>query len=187
MAINLIKGQRMSLEKGLTNISVGLGWDPNEGLGDDYDLDASAFMLNARAKLPQDEYFVFYNNKYSPDGAVEGADDDLTGGASDGGDDETIKLDLTKVNKEVEEIVFVVTIHDAVNRKQNFGQVRNSYIRIIDEDTQQEILKYELDEDYSIETSLEFGRIYRRKSEWKFEAMGKGYKEDLGYFVNKYN
>lgn len=186
MAINLTKGERVSLSTGLTKISVGLGWDPNEGTGYDFDLDASAFMLGGNGKLPQDEYFVFFNNKYSPDGAVEGADDDLTGGASDGGDDEEIKVELSKVSQSIQEIVFVVTIHEAVQRKQNFGQVRNSYIRIVDESNNQEIMKYELDEDYSIETSVEFGRLYRRGNEWKFEAMGKGYKEELGYFVNKY-
>ncbi|TKG95193.1 TerD family protein [Puteibacter caeruleilacunae] len=187
MAINLTKGQRVSLEKGLQKITVGLGWDPNEGTGHDFDLDASAFMLGANEKIPQDEYFVFYNNMYSPDGAVEGAEDDLTGGNSDGGDDEEIKVDLPKVSTDIQEIVFVVTIHEYEVRKQNFGQVRNSYIRIVNAETNEEIMKYELDEDYSTETAIEFGRLYRRGGEWKFEAMGKGFEKDLGYFVNKYN
>ncbi len=187
MAINLSKGERVSLAKGLKNISVGLGWDPNEGTGAEFDLDASAFMVNENGKIPEDEFFVFYNNKYSPDGAVEGADDDQTGGNSDGGDDEEIKIDLSKVDSRIKEIVVVVTIHDANQRGQNFGQVRNSYIRVVDEATNEELMKYELDEDYSIETSIEFGRIYRRGDEWKFEAMGKGYKEEIAYFLNKYN
>ncbi len=187
MAINLSKGERISLEKGLSKIKVGLGWDPNEGTGNDFDLDASAFMIGSNGKIPKDEYFIFYNNKYSPDGSVEGADDDRTGGNSDGGDDEEITVELTKVSDVIQEIIFVVTIHEATANNQNFGQVRNSYIRIVDEATNQEILKYELDEDYSIEQSIEFGRLYRRGSEWKFEAMGRGYKEELGYFVNKYN
>ena len=187
MAINLSKGERVSLDKGLNNITVGLGWDPNEGSGDDFDLDASAFMLGTNGKIPQEEYFIFYNNQFSPDGAVEGAEDDLTGGASDGGDDEEIKIQLSKVSKDIQEIVIVVTIHEYNIRKQNFGQVRNSYIRIVDDNTNEEIMKYELDEDYSIETSVEFARLYRRGSEWKFEAMGKGYNEGLGYFVNKFN
>ncbi len=187
MAINLSKGERISLSKGLSNISVGLGWDPNEGTGHEFDLDASAFMIGENGKIPQDEFFIFYNNKYSPDGAVEGADDDRTGGASDGGDDEEIKIQLNKVDKRVQEIVVVVTIHDAGPRNQNFGQVRNSYIRIVDETTSEEIMKYELDEDYSVETAVEFGRLYRKGEEWKFEAMGKGYKEDLGFFLGKYN
>lgn len=187
MAINLSKGQRVSLESGLKNITVGLGWDPNEGTGFDFDLDASAFMLGENGKIPQDEYFVFYNNKFSPDGAVEGADDDTTGGAADDGDDEEIKVQLTKVSSDIKEIIFVVTIHEYDLRKQNFGQVRNSYIRIVNTDTNEEIMKYELDEDYSTETSIEFGRLYRRGSEWKFEAMGKGYESGLEFFVNKYN
>ncbi len=187
MAINLSKGERVSLSKGLSKIKVGLGWDPNDGTGAEFDLDASAFMISSSGKIPQDGYFVFYNNKYSPDGAVEGADDDRTGGASDGGDDEEIKVELNKVSQEITEIVFVVTIHEAAQRNQNFGQVRNSYIRVVDEATNEEIMKYELDEDYSIESSIEFGRLYRRNNEWKFEAMGKGYKEDLGYFLGKYN
>ncbi|MCG8700795.1 MAG: TerD family protein, partial [Bacteroidales bacterium] len=111
MAINLTKGERVSLSKGLQNISVGLGWDPNEGTGHEFDLDASAFMVGENGKLPQDEFFIFYNNKFSPDGAVEGADDDRTGGASDGGDDEEIKIDLVKVDQKISEIIIVVTIH----------------------------------------------------------------------------
>ncbi|MEM6725084.1 MAG: TerD family protein [Bacteroidota bacterium] len=185
MAINLEKGQRMSL--GLTNIKLGLGWDPNQSTGADFDLDASVFCLGENGKIPEDKYFIFYNNKYSPDGAVEGAEDDQTGGASDGGDDEEIKVNLTKLSPIIQELVFVVTIHDAVKNGQNFGQVRNSYIRIVDEQSDSEIAKYELEEDFSVETSVEFGRLYRKNGEWKFQATGEGYKEDLGYFVNKYN
>ena len=184
MAINLEKGQRISV--GLSQVTIGLGWDPNQGTGHDFDLDASAFMLAENKKIPQDEYFVFYNNKYSPDGAVEGADDDTTGGSSDEGDDEQIKVNLDKVDPKIQEIVVVVTIHDSGTRKQNFGQVRNSYIRLVDESKDEEIAKYELEEDYSIETAVEFGRLYRKGNEWKFQAMGDGYKEDLGFFVSKY-
>jgi tellurium resistance protein TerD len=187
MAIELSKGERVTLQRGLKNITLGLGWDPNEGTGHDFDLDASAFMLNTNGKIPKDEYFIYYNNMFSPDGSVEGAEDDLTGGASDGGDDEEIKVNLEKVSHDIEEIVFVVTIHDFEARKQNFGQVRNSYIRIVNTDSNEEIMKYELDEDYSIETAVEFARLYRRGGEWKFEAMGKGYDKGLEYFVNKYN
>ena len=184
MAINLQKGQRISV--GLSNVTLGLGWDPNQSTGADFDLDASVFCLGDNGKIPQDEYFVFYNNKFSPDGAVEGADDDTTGGASDGDDDEQIKVNLNKVDAKIKEIVCVVTIHDAQQRSQNFGQVRNSYIRIVDDSTNKEIAKYELEEDYSIETAVEFGRLYRKGDEWKFQAMGDGYKEDLNYFVQKY-
>lgn len=184
MAINLQKGQR--IEIGLQKVGVGLGWDPNESTGFDFDLDASAFMLGENKKLPADEFFVFYNNQKSPDGAVESSGDDLTGGNSDGGDDETLTVDLSKVDPRVNEILFTATIHDAENRRQNFGQVRNSYIRIYNAITNEEIAKYDLDEDFSIETAVEFGRLYRRNGEWKFEAIGNGYKGGLEHFVNKY-
>lgn len=184
--INLEKGQRISMDKGLTLVGVGLGWDPNEGTGYDFDLDASAFMLGENGRIPADEYFVFYNNQKSPDGSVESTGDDLTGGNSDGGDDETINVDLTKVDSKIQEIVFTATIYKAEERKQNFGQVRNSYIRIYDAKTDTEIARYDLDEDFSIETAVEFGRLYRRSGEWKFEAMGIGNKGGLQSLVNKY-
>lgn len=182
--INLQKGQR--IEIGLSKVGVGLGWDPNESTGFDFDLDASAFMLGSNKKLPKNEFFVFYNNQISPDGAVESSGDDTTGGNSDGGDDETLTIDLTKVDPNIQEIIFTVTIHEAEARKQNFGQVHNSYIRIYNAATNEEIARYDLDEDFSIETAVEFGRLYKRGSEWKFEAMGIGYKGGLQYFVDKY-
>jgi tellurium resistance protein TerD len=184
MAISLVKGQKIDI--GLSKISVGLGWNPNEGTGHDFDLDASAFMINSKRIIPADEYFVFYGNTDSPDGALHHTGDDPTGGNSADGDDETIEVDLSKVNNEIEEILFVVTIHDAVARKQNYGQVRNSYIRIVDNSSNQEIAKYELGEDFSIETGVEFGRLYKRDNKWKFEASGIGYKEDLAFFLSKY-
>jgi len=183
MAINLIKGQRIDI--GLSKVGVGLGWDPNDGTGFDFDLDASAFMLSSNKKIPKDEFLVFYNNQISPDGAVESSGDDLTGGSSDG-DDETLTVDLAKVDPKISEIIFTVTIHDSEARKQNFGQVRNSFIRIYNAQTNEEIAKYELDEDFSLETAVEFGRLYRRGSEWKFEALGIGYKGGLAFFVKKY-
>lgn len=184
--INLEKGQRISMDKGLTLVGVGLGWDPNEGTGYDFDLDASAFMLGESGRIPTNEYFVFYNNQKSPDGSVESTGDDLTGGNSDGGDDETINVDLSKVDPKIQEIVFTATIYKAEERRQNFGQVRNSYIRIYDAKTNAEIARYDLDEDFSIETAVEFGRLYRRGDEWKFEAMGIGNKGGLQSLVNKY-
>lgn len=184
--INLEKGQRISMDKGLTLVGVGLGWDPNEGTGYDFDLDASAFMLGESGRIPTDEYFVFYNNPKSPDGSVESTGDDLTGGNSDGGDDETINVDLSKVDPKIQEIVFTATIYKAEERRQNFGQVRNSYIRIYDAKTNAEIARYDLDEDFSIEIAVEFGRLYRRGDEWKFEAMGIGNKGGLQSLVNKY-
>ncbi|MBN8642814.1 MAG: TerD family protein [Flavobacteriales bacterium] len=184
MAINLQKGQKIDI--GLTRITVGLGWDPNEGTGFDFDLDASAIMIDENRKLLDEEYFIFYNNLKSPDGSLEHTGDDPDGKSSDGNDDEAIKVDLSKINDKVNEILFVVTIEDFERRKQNFGQVRNSYIRIVDEDSNTEIAKYELDEDFSIETGVEFGRLYKRNGQWKFEASGIGYKADLGYFLEKY-
>jgi len=184
MAINLQKGQK--IEIGLTNISVGLGWNPNEGTGAAFDLDASAFMIDAGRTIPAEGYFVFYGNTDSPDGALHHTGDDPTGGNSDGGDDETITVDITKVDPSIQEILFVVTIHEAATRRQNFGQVRDSYIRLVDNGTGSEIAKYELGEDFSIETGVEFGRLYRREGKWRFEASGIGYKEDLAYFLAKY-
>lgn len=184
MAINLQKGQKIDI--GLSQISVGLGWTPNEGTGHDFDLDASAFMINSSRQIPQEEYFIFYGNTDSPDEALHHTGDDPTGGNSAEGDDEVIEVDLHKVDGNIQEILFVVTIHDAIARKQNFGQVRNSYIRIVDNATNTEIAKYELDEDFSIETAVEFGRLYKRENKWKFEASGIGYKEDLAFFLGKY-
>lgn len=184
MAISLVKGQKIDI--GLSKISVGLGWNPNEGTGHDFDLDASAFMINANRIIPADDYFVFYGNTDSPDGALHHTGDDPTGGNSADGDDETIEVDLSKINDDIQEILFVVTIHDATARKQNYGQVRNSYIRIVDNSSNQEIAKYELGEDFSIETGVEFGRLYKRDNKWKFEASGIGYKEDLAFFLSKY-
>lgn len=184
MAINLQKGQKIDI--GLTRITVGLGWDPNEGTGHDFDLDASAIMIDDNRKLLDEEYFIFYNNLKSPDGSLEHTGDDPDGKSSDGADDEAIRVDLSKVNDRVNEILFVVTIEDFERRKQNFGQVRNSYIRIVDEENNVEIAKYELDEDFSIETGVEFGRLYKRNGQWKFEASGIGYRADLGFFLEKY-
>ena len=177
MAINLQKGQR---------IDIGLGWDPNEGTGYDFDLDASAFMIDDQRLIPSEPFFVFYGNVDSPDGALHHTGDDPTGGNSADGDDESIQVDLSKVDPRVNEILFVVTIHEAQSRGQNYGQVRNSYIRIVDNNTGQEVAKYELGEDFSIETAVEFGRLYRRNGQWKFEASGIGYKEDLAFFLSKY-
>ena len=184
MAINLQKGQKIDI--GLSRISVGLGWTPNEGTGIAFDLDASAFMIDSNRLIPQEEYFVFYGNTSSPDDALQHTGDDNTGGNSANGDDEIIQVDLSKVNAAINEILFVVTIHDAIDRRQNFGQVRDSYIRIVDENSGEEIAKYELGEDFSIETGVEFGRLYKRDDKWKFEASGIGYKEDLAFFLSKY-
>ncbi|WP_432712230.1 TerD family protein [Pedobacter sp.] len=183
MAINLQKGQRENIDA--PKFTIGLGWDTNSSTtGTAFDLDASIFMLDANKKLVSDEHFVFYNNLTSPDGAVEHTGDNLTGDGD--GDDEQILVDLTKVGSAVAEICIVVTIHDAESRRQNFGQVRNSFIRILDSSTNEVVLKYELEEDFSIETAVEFGRIYKRENKWKFEAVGMGMKGGLQDYLNKY-
>lgn len=183
MAINLQKGQRENIDA--PKFTIGLGWDTNSSsTGSAFDLDASVFMLNDQKKLISDESFIFYNNLVSPDGAIEHTGDNLTGDGD--GDDEQIKIDLTKVSNTLSEICIVVTIHDAENRRQNFGQVRNSFIRIFDAVTNEVILKYELEEDFSIETAVEFGRIYKREDKWKFEAVGAGMKGGLQDYLNKY-
>ncbi|WP_029276953.1 TerD family protein [Pedobacter borealis] len=183
MAINLQKGQRENIDA--PKFTIGLGWDTNSSsTGSAFDLDASVFLLNDQKKLISDESFVFYNNLVSPDGSVEHTGDNLTGDGD--GDDEQIKIDLTKADAKVNEICIVVTIHDADNRRQNFGQVRNSFIRIFDAVTNEVILKYELEEDFSIETAVEFGRIYKREGKWKFEAVGVGMKGGLQDYLNKY-
>lgn len=183
MAINLQKGQRESINT--PKFTVGLGWDTNEGTGHDFDLDASVFILGENRKLLSDQHFVFYNNLKSPNDAVVHTGDNLTGEGD--GDDEQLLVDLSKIDSNASEICIVVTIHDAEQRKQNFGQVRNSFVRIADSVTDEDLLKYELDEDFSIETAVEFGRIYKRNGEWKFEAVGNGLKGGLQDFLNKYN
>ena len=192
MAINLTKGQRVDI--GLQKIGVGLGWDPNTaGTGPDFDLDASAFMLGENGQVPAEAFFVFYGSEHensegkksSPDNAVSSSGDDRTGGSSDG-DDETLMVDLGKVDPRISEIVFTVTIYEFEQRRQNFGQVRNSFIRIYDAVTNEEICKYELDEDFSVETAVEFGRLYKRGGSWRFEAMGTGHSGGLNTFVSKY-
>ncbi|MDB5070294.1 MAG: terD [Candidatus Eremiobacteraeota bacterium] len=185
MSIDLQKGQR--LDVGLSKIHVGLGWDPAEGKSNfDYDLDASAFMLGANKKLVTDQFFVFYNNKVSPDGAVAAGEDDQSGTSTAGGDDETIDIDLDRVDQRVQEILICVSIHEAQERRQNFGQVGNAFIRIVNGQDNVELAKYELAEDFSVETAVEFGRLYRRESKWRFEAVGIGYRGGLNELVNRY-
>lgn len=184
MAINLEKGQRVSVE--LPQFTIGLGWDTNQtSTGVDFDLDASAFILGENGKLIADEYFVFYNNLSSPDEAVNHTGDNLTGEGE--GDDESINIDLSKIDARAVEIIFVVTIHKAAERKQNFGQVHNAFIRVYNTATGEELLRYDLDEDFSVETAVEFGRLYKRKGEWKFEAIGTGQKGGLAEYLDKYN
>lgn len=189
MAINLEKGGRINLEKeapGLKKVLIGLGWDGNASdTGAEFDLDASAFMLDAADKLTVDGGFVFYNNLKSFDGALIHSGDNRTGAGD--GDDEMLTLELSKVDAAIVNIPFVVTIHEAAQRSQNFGQVRNAYVRLVDAETNKEIAKYELDEDFSAETAVEFGRLYKKDGEWRFQAVGTGFKTGLDAFVNKYS
>lgn len=184
MAINLQKGQRESINS--PKFTIGLGWDTNSSsTGTAFDLDASVFILGENKKILSDQHFIFYNNPKSPGGGVEHTGDNLTGDGA--GDDEQIIIDLAKVDATAVEICVVVTIHDAETRRQNFGQVRNSFVRIFDSASNEVLLKYELEEDFSIETAVEFGRIYKRNNEWKFEAVGVGMKGGLQDYLNKYN
>jgi tellurium resistance protein TerD len=188
MTINLSKGERVSLSKeapGLKKAGVGLGWDTNASdTGAAFDLDVSVFMIGSNGKVPNEQYFIFYNNLKSPDGSVESLGDDRTG--EGGGDDETVFVELNTVDPNIQEIVFVVTIYEAENRRQNFGQVRNSYIRIYNNETDVEITRYDLEEDFSRETAIEIGRLYRKDGEWRFQAVGQGYNSGLETFVQQY-
>ncbi len=181
MAISLKKGQKVDLTKGnpsLTKILVGLGWDTNKYDGGfDFDLDAAAFCLNSTGKVNKDEDFVFYNNLKHESGAVEHMGDNLTGEGE--GDDEEIKIDLPKVPANIEKIDFTVTIYDAEARKQTFGQVSNAYIRVVDDSTGKELIRYDLGEDFSVETAVVVGELYRHNGEWKFNAIGSGFSGGL--------
>ncbi len=177
MAISLQKGQKVDLTKGNANLSkivVGLGWDVNKYSGGyDFDLDAAAFLLGANGKVTSDADFVFYNNLKHASGSVMHLGDNLTGSGE--GDDEQIKVDLAKVPANIDKIDFTVTIYDADVRQQNFGQVSNAFIHIVDEVTNQELIRYDLGEDFSIETAVVVGELYRKNGEWKFNAIGSGF------------
>ena len=180
MSVSLSKGGNVSLSKqapGLTAVVVGLGWDPRTTTGADFDLDASAIMLDTSGRVLSDSHFVFFNNLQSPDGSVEHLGDNLTGAGE--GDDEQIKVNLTAVPAEVGKVVFPVSIYEADQRQQNFGQVRNAFIRIVNQADNSEIARYDLTEDASTETAMIFGEIYRSFGEWKFRAVGQGYASGL--------
>jgi tellurium resistance protein TerD len=181
MAISLSKGGNVNLSKeapGLNKIVVGLGWDARATDGAAFDLDASAFLVKLDGKVRSDSDFCFYNNKVVADGAVQHTGDNLTGAGE--GDDETVKVELSKIPADLDKVVFAVTIHEAETRKQNFGQVNHAYIRIVNEDGGQEIARYDLSEDASIETAMIFGEIYRVGADWKFKAVGQGFAGGLG-------
>jgi|ERR687886_487942 tellurium resistance protein TerD len=191
MAVSLEKGQRVSLEKvapGLSEVFIGLGWDvKSTDTGYDFDLDSSVFLLGANEKLISDSHFIFYNNLTSPDPdkSVQHLGDNLTGVGE--GDDEVIKINLKKVPTDVQKIVITVTIHEAQQRKQNFGQVQNAFVRVVNAQTKQEAVRYDLVEDYSIETALIMAELYRKDGEWRLNAVGAGYQGGLQALLDRYS
>ncbi|MBF0159106.1 MAG: TerD family protein [Magnetococcales bacterium] len=188
MGVMLSKGGNVSLSKeapGLTKIMVGLGWDVRATDGGDFDLDASAFLLKADSKVRSDGDFVFYNQLQSPDGSVVHTGDNRTGVGE--GDDEVVKIDLAAVPAEIQKIAFAVTIHEADARRQSFGMVSNAFIRVVNDDgSKKELARYDLTEDSSTETAMIFGEVYRHNSEWKFRAVGQGFKGGLGPLARNY-
>lgn len=188
MAISLQKGQKVDLTKGnpgIKHLMVGLGWDVNQFDGGvDFDLDASAFLLGESGRVPTQDEFIFYGNLKHKSESVVHMGDNLTGEGD--GDDEQIFVDLTKVPANISKVAFTVTIYEAEERRQNFGQVANAYIRIVDEDTKQEIIRYDLGEDFSIETALVVGELYRHGGEWKFNAIGSGFQGGLAALCGNY-
>ena len=180
MGVSLAKGGNVSLTKAAPNLRavlVGLGWDARTTSGQDFDLDASALLVGATGKVLSDQHFVFFNNLTSPEGSVEHTGDNLTGEGE--GDDEALKVNLETVPAEVERIVFPVSIYDAQSRSQSFGQVRNAFIRIVNQADNAELARYDLTEDASTETAMVFGELYRHNGEWKFRAVGQGYDTGL--------
>lgn len=187
MAISLQKGGRISLTKEaptLKKVHVGLGWDERATDGSEFDLDASAFLLNDQGKVRSDSDFIFYNQLESTDGSVKHTGDNRTGVGE--GDDEVILLSLDGIPGDVHKIAFTVTIHDAEKRQQNFGQVANAFIRLVNAETNEEVVRYDLTEDSSIETALIFGEIYRHNEEWRFSAVGQGYAGGLASLCQQY-
>lgn len=187
MSISLVKGANVSLSKeepGLTRILIGLGWDARATDGADFDLDASAFLLSAENKVRSDDDFIFYNQMRSPEGSVEHTGDNRTGEGD--GDDEAIKVDLSKVPGEIQKLAIAVTIHEAEDRRQNFGMVQNAFIRIVNDADGRELARYDLTEDYSVETALVFGEVYRNGADWKFRAVGQGYQGGLAPLASNY-
>jgi tellurium resistance protein TerD len=181
MAVSLSKGQKVDLTKtnpGMSKVVVGLGWDTNKyDGGNDFDLDSSVFLLGDNGKVTSENDFVFYNNTTGADGAVVHTGDNRTGEGD--GDDEQVKINLSSVPANIQRITFTITIHDGEARNQNFGQVSNAYARILNEDTGEELIRYDLGEDFSIETALVVGELYRHNGEWKFSAIGSGYQGGL--------
>ena len=182
--INIVKGQKIDVTKGnagLTKLTIGLGWDVSKFGGSNFDLDASAAVVGENGKLLSDNDFVFFNNLTNPTGSVASGGDNLTGAGA--GDDETITVDLSKLPAEAQEVHFAVTIFDASKRGQNFGMVANSYVRVLNADDNSELIKYDLGEDYSTETTVITGKLYRHNGEWKFNAIGEGFAGEIGVVI----
>ena len=187
MAISLSKGGNVSLTKsapGLTNIVIGLGWDARSTDGAAFDLDASGFMLTAEGKVRSDADFIFFNQATSADGSVKHLGDNTTGDGD--GDDEQMTVDLSKVPADVDKIAIGVTIHEAETRKQSFGMVSQAFVRVVNAADNAEIVRYDLSEDFSIETALVFGEVYRNSGEWKFRAVGQGFQGGLAAMAKTY-
>lgn len=187
MAVSLVKGGNVSLTKEAPSMNValvGLGWDARVTDGQAFDLDASVFLVGENGKVLSDSHFVFYNNTTSPDGAVQHQGDNRTGEGD--GDDEQVKIDLTKVAADVKKLVFAVTIHEADSRKQNFGMVSNSFMRVVNNDNGAEIARFNLSEDASTETAMIFGELYRHGAEWKFKAVGQGFAGGLAALATQH-
>ncbi|MDP3878665.1 MAG: TerD family protein [Methylobacter sp.] len=187
MAVSLTKGGNISLSKTdptLKNLIVGLGWDARPTDGTDFDLDASAFMVKEDGKVRSDSDFIFYNQTKSTCGSVEHTGDNRTGAGD--GDDESVIVLLDKIPADIQRVVFTVTIHDADVRKQNFGQVSQAYVRVVNKDSNAEVARYDLSEDASIETAMIFGEIYKHGAEWKFKAVGQGYAGGLAALARQY-
>jgi tellurium resistance protein TerD len=180
VGVSLTKGGNVSLTKsapGLTAVTVGLGWDVRSTTGTDFDLDGSAIVCGVDGKVLSDQHFIFFNNLTSPDGTIEHTGDNLTGEGD--GDDESIKVNLAGISPKVDKVVFTVSIYDADARSQSFGQVRNAFIRVVNQANNSEITRYDLTEDASTETAMVFGELYRNGAEWKFRAVGQGYAAGL--------
>jgi tellurium resistance protein TerD len=187
MGVNLSKGGNVSLTKqapNLTAVAVGLGWDVRTTTGADFDLDASALATGENKKVLSDQHFVFYGNLRSPEGTIEHTGDNLTGEGE--GDDEVINVDLAATPPAITNIFFTVSIYEADKRGQNFGQVQNAYIRVVDRSTGSELARYDLSEDASMETAMVFGELYRNAGEWKFRAIGQGYASGLAGIARDY-
>lgn len=188
MAVNLSKGQKVDLTKGnpgLQRVVIGLGWDTNKyDGGHAFDLDSSAFLTDASGKVTSDADFVFYNNLQHSSKSVTHLGDNLTGDGE--GDDEQLKIDLSLIPSNLEKVSFTVTIHDAEERGQNFGQVTNAFIRILNEETNEELVRYDLSEDYSIETTVVVGELYKHNGEWKFAAIGAGFEGGLAALCSNF-